>query len=103
MSSNVPEGWNEVERLGGIACYAGWDEFDAYLDALPECDVGLCYKRPEQSIQQQNEEPTRSAAPSALGKVVTKSGLRLLAEEIRRAVLPFEPKDKPETTNEQNQ
>lgn len=46
MSSNVPEGWKEVENLGGIACHAGSDDFDAYLDSLPECNVGLCYKRP---------------------------------------------------------
>lgn len=46
MSSNVQEGWNEVERLGAIAAYVCWDEFDAYLDSLPECNVGLCYKRP---------------------------------------------------------
>ncbi len=44
MSSNVREGWEEVENLGGIACYAGFDEFDAYLDALPDCNVGLCEK-----------------------------------------------------------
>jgi hypothetical protein len=43
MSSNVREGWTEVERLGALACYTSWDDFDAYLDELPECNVGLCH------------------------------------------------------------
>ena len=42
MSSNVIEGWQEVERLGAIAVFEGLDEFDEYLDELPECNVGLC-------------------------------------------------------------
>jgi len=41
MSSNVKEGWEEVERMGAVASWVGWDDFDAYLDALPECAVGL--------------------------------------------------------------
>lgn len=60
MSSNVREGWSEVENLGGIACYVSWDEFDAYLDALPECNVGLCYKRPPQEPSQQNAKAMAS-------------------------------------------
>lgn len=47
MSSNVKEGWQEVERLGAIACYVDWDAFDAYLDELPVCNVGLCHVRQE--------------------------------------------------------
>ena len=46
MSSNVPEGWQEVTQLAAIACYVSWDEFDARLDALPECNVGLCSVNP---------------------------------------------------------
>jgi len=45
MSSNVKEGWQEVERLGAIAACVNWDEFDKYLDELPECNVGLCERR----------------------------------------------------------
>ena len=47
MGSNVPEGWEEVEKLGAVCAWVGWDEMDKYLDDLPECNVGLCYKRPE--------------------------------------------------------
>lgn len=42
MSSNVPEGWCEVKKLAAIACYTSWEDFDAALDVLPECNVGLC-------------------------------------------------------------
>lgn len=42
MSSNVKEGWDEVEKLGAIACYLSLDDFDKYLDSLPECNFGLC-------------------------------------------------------------
>lgn len=42
MSSNVKEGWNEVVQLGAIAAYLSWDDFDAQLDSLPDCNVGLC-------------------------------------------------------------
>lgn len=42
MSSNVKEGWNEVEQLGAIGAYLDWDTFDAQLDSLPVCNVGLC-------------------------------------------------------------
>jgi len=41
MSSNVQEGWQEVERAGAVAAWMGWQEADAYIDALPECTVGL--------------------------------------------------------------
>ena len=42
MSSNVKEGWDEVTKLAAIACYLDWDTFDAELDSLPVCNVGLC-------------------------------------------------------------
>jgi hypothetical protein len=42
MSSNVQEGWTEVEHLGGIASWQGWNDMDQYLDTLPECEHGLC-------------------------------------------------------------
>lgn len=42
MSSNVAEGWSEVEKLAAAACYVGWDAFDTQLDSLPVCNVGLC-------------------------------------------------------------
>lgn len=41
MSSNVAEGWTQVEQLAAIACYVSWDAFDESLDALPECNFGL--------------------------------------------------------------
>ncbi len=41
MSSNVSEGWQQVEQLAAIACYVDWDAFDQTLDSLPTCDVGL--------------------------------------------------------------
>lgn len=44
MSSNVPEGWDEVEKMGAICAYVGWDAMDVYLDELPTCNVGLCYR-----------------------------------------------------------
>lgn len=52
MSSNVAEGWTEVERLAAIACYVDWDAFDQYLDDLPECNVGLCEGCPSNFIQE---------------------------------------------------
>lgn len=42
MSSNVKEGWDEVEKLGAIAAYLSLEDFDKYLDSLPECNFGLC-------------------------------------------------------------
>jgi hypothetical protein len=42
MTSNVVEGWREVENLSSVGCYVGWDNFDSYLDCLPVCNVGLC-------------------------------------------------------------
>lgn len=47
MSSNVKEGWVRVEELGAIAAYLSWNDFDQYLDSLPECNVGLCEKANE--------------------------------------------------------
>lgn len=47
MSSNVKDGWGKVENLGAIAAYLSWDDFDQYLDSLPECNVGLCEKSNE--------------------------------------------------------
>lgn len=44
MSSNVKEGWNVVCQPGAVAAWQGWDDFDEYLDSLPECDMGLCSK-----------------------------------------------------------
>lgn len=49
MSSNVKEGWNEVEQLGAIGAYLDWDTFDAQLDSLPDCNVGLCEVSVERS------------------------------------------------------
>lgn len=46
MSSNVSEGWSKVEDLAAIACYMDWYHFDMVLDEMPECNVGLMYKRP---------------------------------------------------------
>jgi hypothetical protein len=43
MGSNVPEGWQEVEKLAAISCYMGDDEFDASLDGMLICNVGLCH------------------------------------------------------------
>lgn len=42
MSSNVADGWSEIEKLAALACYVGWDAFDNQLDALPVCNFGLC-------------------------------------------------------------
>ena len=42
MASNVPEGWAEVEKLGGICAWMSYVDMDAALDALPVCNVGLC-------------------------------------------------------------
>lgn len=44
MSSNVPEGWNKVENLAAVAAYMSWETMDQELDALPECNLGLCAK-----------------------------------------------------------
>lgn len=48
MGSNVKEGWAEVERIGGVCGWVGWDAMDQYLDELPECNVGLCQVAHEQ-------------------------------------------------------
>ena len=48
MSTNVKKGWSEVETLGAISVYAQ-EDFDAYLDGLPECNVGLCETSKEKS------------------------------------------------------
>lgn len=42
MASNVPEGWAEVEKLGGICAWMSMEDMDKALDALPICNVGLC-------------------------------------------------------------
>lgn len=47
MSSNVQEGWGEVERIGAVAAWMSWQDADAYLDALPECNVGLMERVPK--------------------------------------------------------
>ena len=47
MSSNVPEGWQEVERMGAVASWQSLDDMDQYLDTLPECTVGLWSPRAE--------------------------------------------------------
>lgn len=44
MSSCVQEGWSEIEKLSAIACYMSHDHFDANLDSLPECNLGLMRK-----------------------------------------------------------
>lgn len=46
MSSNVPEGWSEVERVGAVAAWMSWEDADQYLDALPMCNVGLMERAP---------------------------------------------------------
>jgi hypothetical protein len=46
MASNVPEGWAEVEKLAALAAYIAIDSMDQALDALPECNVGLCEVAP---------------------------------------------------------
>lgn len=50
MSSNVKEGWKEIENLSSIYTYVGFSEGDAYLDYLPDCNVGLWGDSDEQSI-----------------------------------------------------
>lgn len=44
MSSNVPEGWEKVEMMGGLCAWMSWDHMDMYLDSLPECNCGLMEK-----------------------------------------------------------
>lgn len=41
MSSNIVEGWQEVENLGAIAAWQSWEDFDLYLDSLGKCSLGL--------------------------------------------------------------
>lgn len=40
-SSNVPEGWKQVERFGSLCAWQSWEDADGYLDSLPWCNVGL--------------------------------------------------------------
>lgn len=47
MASNVKEGWQEVEKLGGICAWMSCADMDQALDALPDCNVGLCEKQPK--------------------------------------------------------
>lgn len=68
MSSNVPEGWTQVEQLAAIACYMSWDDFDSALDALPQCEHGLCAGCSAPTPQ--------AAAPGALPAVMTQNPLR---------------------------
>lgn len=49
MASNVKEGWAEVEKMGGICAWMSCRDMDEYLDRLPDCNVGLCEKRKEES------------------------------------------------------
>lgn len=44
MSNSEKKGHEQVEHLEALARYVGWDLFDAYLDRLPECNVGLVNK-----------------------------------------------------------
>ncbi len=41
MSSNVEEGWEQVECLAAISCYIDFEAFDKHLDTMPDCNVGL--------------------------------------------------------------
>ncbi|MRT30776.1 hypothetical protein [Herbaspirillum sp. CAH-3] len=45
MGSNVDEGWKAVEHLGAVCAWMGWDEMDAMLDDMPECNFGLSRSR----------------------------------------------------------
>ena len=42
MACNVPEGWSKVQNLAAVAAYVSNDDMDKELDALPECNIGLC-------------------------------------------------------------
>ena len=45
MASNVKEGgWDEVEKMGGVAGWMGFDDALQFLDALPVCNAGLMEK-----------------------------------------------------------
>lgn len=45
MASNVKEGgWEEVEKMGGVASWMGFDDALQFLDALPVCNAGLMEK-----------------------------------------------------------
>lgn len=48
MASNVKEGWQEVEKMGGISAWMSCADMDQYLDGLGDCNVGLC-KKPTES------------------------------------------------------
>lgn len=41
MSSNVPEGWQEVERMAALCAWQSQEDMDSYLDSLGECQLGL--------------------------------------------------------------
>lgn len=49
MTSNVPEGWKRVEDLGAIGAWMSWGDFDRALDAMPDCNVGLCTRAKQTS------------------------------------------------------
>jgi hypothetical protein len=88
MASNVKEGWREVINLGAIAAYCGNNEFNAYLDALPECNVGLCEEpkpvrvfKPRQVVEllYAPEQPTKYLLalmwfPGIQAEIVTQTG-----------------------------
>lgn len=44
MSCNVPEGWQKVQNLAAVGAYVSFEDMDKELDALPECNIGLCAK-----------------------------------------------------------
>ena len=44
MGSNVEAGW-KVVALGAVCAWQGYNEFDLYLDSLPECNVGLSFSK----------------------------------------------------------
>ena len=50
MTSNVKDGWAEVENLAGVGCYQSYADFDDYLDALPVCNVGLSYRKEDAAM-----------------------------------------------------
>lgn len=69
MSSNVPEGWREVENMGAVASWQSWEDMDGYLDALPQCRVGLMANCPDGA-----DGPSAAAAQGATVPVVIQEG-----------------------------
>ena len=56
MSSNVPEGWDQVKQLAAIACYIDWDTFDTTLDLMGVCNVGLMQKTTNPPVSERPED-----------------------------------------------